>query len=235
MSSNGFPSGEFLIVNEKSGLCLAAYPGGDSSVGTDHYRDGGSIEYTRTDPPSVVLEEVRPSGKNEFQGWYFDTSVNSHGWQANLLTHRKHFAPYGKFSLFGTYENQYGRVAGGLTLQGLGTSTHQTWKAEDGFLSTHVTDGPLYLSVLDYKDDGVPPKAKMMERAHTEEGRKQRTAQLERLGELSKKIDEAAKAGKGDDPQVREWVEELQKVQSERKATYRVREEWQKWKFVKFS
>ncbi|MFD9457818.1 hypothetical protein ACFWBC_32605 [Streptomyces sp. NPDC059985] len=216
MSSNGFPSGEFLIVNEKSGLCLAADPG--------------------TDRPSVVLEEVRPSGKNEFQGWFFDTSVNSHGHQANLLTHRKHFAPYGKFSLFGTYEEESRRVAGGLKLQGLGTTGHQTWKAEDGFLWTRVTSGPLYLSVWDY--GGTHPKVKMMERGMTDEDYKKKGDEFRKeaawMSELNEKIGEAYKAGKADDPEVKKWVEEVNNPPSS-KVKYRVGEEWQKWKFVKFS
>ncbi|GGW17694.1 hypothetical protein GCM10010264_74280 [Streptomyces globisporus] len=118
MSGNGFPSGEFFIVNEGTGLCLAASQGTTEELGRTDYT-GSTEALTSTSDPTLTLEKVLPSGKNAYQGWYLDGA---------MLVNRMKFEPYGRFALV---EGDFGCP----TLWGTGRSGHTRWKLEDGYLT----------------------------------------------------------------------------------------------------
>lgn len=146
VSVNGFPAGEFLIVNEESGLCLAARPG-VKGVARDeqiNHVNGSAEVRTFTNPPRPVLEPRLPSGKNGFQGWYLDTAKNSHGTSTNLLVHRMHFDPYGDFALHGSFRD-------GISLRGTGQDDLSVLKADDGYITVQGDDRKV-LTVLDFGD-----------------------------------------------------------------------------------
>ncbi|WP_327302110.1 hypothetical protein OG730_00010 [Streptomyces sp. NBC_01298] len=148
MARNGFPEGDFFIVNEASGLCLAAYPGADRVLGREE-RLGNTTTWTRTDPPEVRLEKRLPSGENVFQGWHYDMSRDSHGRAANLLVNRMDFKPYGRFTLYGMDDmNDAGELEGGVELLSTGRDSFQTWWAKGGRIFTKLDGSTQLLTVV---------------------------------------------------------------------------------------
>ncbi|MEU7559672.1 hypothetical protein [Streptomyces eurythermus] len=72
--ANGFPDGEFFLLNTEAMLCLAADPGGTEFDGSFVTKSGSAIEYAHTKPQVAQVEYPRPPGRNQFQGGYFDSS-----------------------------------------------------------------------------------------------------------------------------------------------------------------
>src|SRR5690349_24333664 len=100
--ANGFPEGEFFLLNTQAMLCLAANPGGTWNAGSFVTKSGSEIEYTHTKPPVAQVECPNPPGRNQFQGWYLDTSKDSWGKPANYLVSRMVVSTLGRFALQGS-------------------------------------------------------------------------------------------------------------------------------------
>ncbi|WTW91871.1 hypothetical protein OG216_00035 [Streptomycetaceae bacterium NBC_01309] len=128
--ANGFPEGEFYLLNRDAMLCLAANPGGTSST-SSLGPGGGTIEYSTTEPPVAGLETPKPPAHNAFQGWYFDTSAQPYRDPNNFLVSRMKAASMGRFALHAEddvleYES--------LSMWGVGRNDVSTWQAEDGYI-----------------------------------------------------------------------------------------------------
>ncbi|SEG94275.1 hypothetical protein SAMN04489712_1457 [Thermomonospora echinospora] len=94
--SNGFPDGEFCIINEATGLYLAALPGGTitgSQQETDWLeRTRETVHYTHT-ANQVLGLATEPSGKN-YERWFLDDRKNSWGQEHyHLVNYARTSAP----------------------------------------------------------------------------------------------------------------------------------------------
>ncbi|WP_026412347.1 hypothetical protein [Actinomadura oligospora] len=130
--SNGFPDGEFCIVNEDTGLYLASLPG-DRVTGSQQETDWlegakETVHYSHTGKQVLGLA-TEPSGKN-YERWYFDDRKNSRGLEFYHLVNcakdiRTAYALAAELNIHGRYDE--------VTVKGHGQQGQTQWRAEDGY------------------------------------------------------------------------------------------------------
>ncbi|MCX4681973.1 hypothetical protein OG413_43050 [Streptomyces sp. NBC_01433] len=163
--ANGFPEGEFYLLNRDAMLCLAANPGGTSST-QSLGPGGGTIEYSTTEPPVVRLETPKPPSGNAFQGWYFDTSHLEYHPPNNYLVSRMKAASMGHFAL--QVETEWETEHDSLHMWGVGRSEVSTWQADDGYLF-HTEKPDSVLTIMDRDREprvGMLPRGRAHQRWH---------------------------------------------------------------------
>ncbi|GAA2857563.1 hypothetical protein GCM10010517_15930 [Streptosporangium fragile] len=138
--SNGFPDGEFCIVNEETGLYLACLPGGTiygEQQGVDRLTgETEGIGYSHTNDQVLGLLE-EPSGK-KFERWFLDDRKNSRGLEFyHLVNCAKDIRSwYTLWAVLPAHKSSpYADIPGTIakvSVQGRGQSGQTQWRAEDG-------------------------------------------------------------------------------------------------------
>ncbi|HUR09515.1 MAG TPA: hypothetical protein VM347_43745 [Nonomuraea sp.] len=122
---NGFPDAKFFrIINEDTGLCLAAAHGGTIHGGTNRWR---GVSYSTTNDQVLVVSTPKDE-RGEI--WFFDDRKNSYGEEAwNLVNVNRDIR--GAFSLHvGPLDHSSEPVELGLI--SWGRQGQIQWKADEG-------------------------------------------------------------------------------------------------------
>ena len=127
--SNGFPEGDFRIINQDTGARLFARYGGQTT-GQQEAQDRltgekGFIEYSHTNNP-IFMVGSPDAGDKDDDLWYFRAAKDPWGRPDNyLMTHYEDIRS--KFALQAMFD-------GKLSLYGYGQTDVSKWQAEDGYI-----------------------------------------------------------------------------------------------------
>jgi hypothetical protein len=122
MMPNGFPEGDFRIINEDTGARLFTRPGGVTAGPSYVTRSGSSVDYSRTNNP-IFMAGSPQGGDNDL--WWFDAGTDPWGKPYNYL-----------MSGYEDIRSKWAVQAVGdnLTLYGSGRENVSQWQAKDGYL-----------------------------------------------------------------------------------------------------
>ncbi|WP_336040100.1 hypothetical protein [Acinetobacter calcoaceticus] len=84
--ANGFPEGNFRIVNKETGACIASQYGGQTTGSQDAVTalgETGKLSYSHTNDRQFTLHDKVKNIEEEL--WYFDSHADSWGYRVNML------------------------------------------------------------------------------------------------------------------------------------------------------
>jgi hypothetical protein len=122
--ANGFPEGDFRIINEATGARLFTRYGGTTAGPSYVTRSGSSVDYSSTNNPIVMVGS--PASK-DYDFWWFDAGKDSWGKPYNYLM-SSYTDIRSKWALQGE------EFDGSLKLWGTGRQDVSQWQAENGYI-----------------------------------------------------------------------------------------------------
>ncbi|CAI3138574.1 hypothetical protein MWMV7_MWMV7_01961 [Acinetobacter calcoaceticus] len=84
--ANGFPEGNFRIINKETGACISSLYGGQSHGLQDAVTargETGKLAYSHTNDRQFTVHDKVKNIEEEL--WYFDSSADSWGYKVNML------------------------------------------------------------------------------------------------------------------------------------------------------